>query len=130
LSLRGAAKGDPQVEAGGALTGGSCISYRGCRLSASFASAAAAEVERVLLRLLTRLGVDHDLAYRYPAIVAGVGAFVLVVVVLTRSGWVRWWCARLSGVHWGPFPLVRASGCATTAGAISFSNNRIILPLP
>jgi len=59
--------------------------------------ATAAEVKRVLLRLLARLRVDHDLSKRYPAIVAGVGALVLVVVVLAR--WVRVGCARLSGVH-------------------------------
>src|SRR5215211_8435760 len=35
--------------------------------------AAAAEVLRELLRLLARLGVDHDLPYRHPAVVAGVG---------------------------------------------------------
>src|SRR5215212_10062348 len=39
----------------------------------------AAEVLRELLRLLARLVVDHELAYRYPAISAGVGALVLVV---------------------------------------------------
>jgi len=49
--------------------------------------ALAAEVKRVLLRLLARLRVDHELAYRYPAVVAGVGALVLVIVVL--SGWGR-----------------------------------------
>src|SRR5215217_2546180 len=60
-------------------------------LSASFASATATEVERKLLYLLARLGVDHDLAYRYPAIVAGVGAFVLVVVVgCSREGIAGW----------------------------------------
>jgi len=69
----------------------------GVGLSASFVSATAAEVKRVLLRLLARLRVDHDLSKRYPAIVAGVGALVLVVVVLAR--WVRVGCARLSGVH-------------------------------
>ncbi len=31
------------------------------------------------------------------------------------------WCARLCGGHWGPFPLVRASGCSNTAGAASLS---------
>jgi len=39
--------------------------------------AAAAEVKRELLCLLARLRVDHDLAYRYPAVVAGVGAQAL-----------------------------------------------------
>src|SRR5215203_1332082 len=46
----------------------------GAGLSASFASTTAAKVERVLLDLFACLGVDHELAYRYPAIVAGVGA--------------------------------------------------------
>jgi hypothetical protein len=35
--------------------------------------APAAKVKRVLLRLISRLGVDSDLAQSYPAIVAGVG---------------------------------------------------------
>jgi hypothetical protein len=39
--------------------------------------ATATEVKRVLLRLLAGLGVNHDLAYRYPAIVAGVGTQAL-----------------------------------------------------
>jgi len=43
------------------------------------AGAAATEVKRVLLCLLTRVAVDHEQSYRYPAIVAGVGALVLVV---------------------------------------------------
>ena len=67
--------------------------------------AAAAEVKRVLLRLLARPGVDHDLAYCYPAIVAGVR------VVLVFSGWVRMGCARLLCGHEvpprGPGPGVR-----------------------
>jgi hypothetical protein len=45
---------------------------RACQLS--FAGAAAAEVKRVLLYLLACLRVNRNLAYRYPAIVAGVGA--------------------------------------------------------
>jgi hypothetical protein len=61
--------------------------------------AAAAEVQRVLLRLLARLGVDHDLAYCYPAIVADVRTLVLVVVVLVFSGWVRVGCGRVLHVN-------------------------------
>src|SRR5215203_5327898 len=64
--------------------------------------ATATEVERVLLRLLARLGVEDDLAYRYPAIVANVGRVV--------GRWVWFGCGRVLGVHWGPFPLGRASG--------------------
>jgi hypothetical protein len=48
--------------------------------------ATAAEVQSELLRLLARLGIDHDLAYADPAVVAGVGALTLVVIL---SGWVR-----------------------------------------
>jgi hypothetical protein len=61
----------------------------GAGLSASFASAAAAEVSGVLLRLLTRLGVDHDLSERYPAVVAGVRALVLGVGCCVEgiAGW-------------------------------------------
>jgi hypothetical protein len=43
-------------------------------LSASFASAAAAEVERLFNGLLARLGVDDLYLHTHPAIVAGVGA--------------------------------------------------------
>ena len=49
-----------------------------------------------------------------------------VRVVLILSGWVRWWCARLCGVHWGPFPLGRASGCVTTAGVSYVVNSCIV----
>jgi len=60
--------------------------------------ATVAKVERVLLYLLARLGIDHELAYRYPAVVAGVGPLALAVVLLSR--WVRGY-ARLAGVHRG-----------------------------
>jgi len=53
-----------------------------------------AEVQRELLRLLARLGVDHELAYRYPAFAAGVGALEAGVTrlygVVILGGWVRW----------------------------------------
>src|SRR5829696_4281678 len=42
--------------------------------------AAAAEVERVLLRLLARLRVESDLAERYPAVITDVGGFALVML--------------------------------------------------
>jgi hypothetical protein len=44
--------------------------------------ALAAEVKRVLLYLLTRLRVESDLGYRYPAIVAGVGGLVRMILLL------------------------------------------------
>jgi hypothetical protein len=56
----------------------------GVQLSAIRATAA--EVHGELLRLLARLGVEDDLAYADPAVVAGVGALTLVVIL---SGWVR-----------------------------------------
>src|SRR5215218_2858549 len=63
--------------------------------------ALAAEVKRVLLRLLARLRVDHELAYRYPAIVADVRGFDLVVVEIMISGrWMRWVRSRLVSGHW------------------------------
>ena len=46
---------------------------------ANASRASATEVERVLLRLFARLGVERDLAESYPAVVAGVGVIVLVV---------------------------------------------------
>src|SRR5215204_4146987 len=61
-------------------------------LGLSAIRATAAEVKRVLLRLLARLGGDHDLHYSHPAVVAGVG------MVLVLAGWVRR-CARLCVVH-------------------------------
>jgi hypothetical protein len=74
----------------------------------------AAEVKRVLLRLFTRLGVDHELSYRHPAIVAGTRTLILMVMVLSR--WVRMGCARLLCGHedvpsWsGPRELVTPRG--------------------
>ena len=69
----------------------------GTELSAGFAGAAAAEVESVLLYLFACLRIDQDLSKRYPAVVAGVGVLVLVVVIL--GGWVRVGCARLLCGH-------------------------------
>src|SRR5215204_7302292 len=62
----------------------------------SFFGAAAAKVQGELFCLFARLRVDHDLAYRYPAVVAGVGAQALEagvvrvysVVEILSSGWV------------------------------------------
>jgi hypothetical protein len=68
----------------------------GAGLSPSFAGAAAAEVECVLLYLFARFRVEGDLRERYPAVVAGVGPLVLVVEILGR--WVRG-CARLLCGH-------------------------------
>jgi hypothetical protein len=45
--------------------------------------AATAEVKRVLVYLFARLRVESDLAYRYPAIVAGVGTQALAGEVET-----------------------------------------------
>src|SRR5215212_2507550 len=87
--------------------------------------ALATEVKRVLLRLLARLGVEGDLAYRYPAVVAGVGALEAgvmrlygVVVILRR--WVRGMCAKLIHVNL----LSRLAGSragASRCGAIFMS---------
>src|SRR5829696_6041007 len=49
----------------------------GAGLSASFAGAAAAEVERLLENLLSRVGVENRYLHADPAIVAGVGMLVL-----------------------------------------------------
>jgi hypothetical protein len=54
-------------------------------------------------------------AYRYPAIVAGVGALVLVVVILILSGWVRWVRGRLIHVNL----LVRLAGSGLLLGGHS-----------
>jgi len=63
-------------------------------------SATATEIKRVLLRLLARLRVDHDLAYRYPAIVTDVRGLVLIVVEIMISGrWMRWVRGRLIHVN-------------------------------
>jgi len=80
--------------------------------------ATAAEVKSVLLYLLARLRVNHNLAYRYPAIVAGVGD--LVLVILRLGGWVREGCARLCGVHSvPPCSVGQVPGYVSTCGAIS-----------
>ena len=98
------------------------MGYRG-ELSAI--RAAAAKVEREFFYLFARFRVEGDLRERHPAIVAGVGALVLVVVILGR--WVRG-CARLRGVHWGPFPLVRVPRGGNLVGAI-YVVQRIIIRL-
>src|SRR5215218_10744714 len=88
------------------------------RLLAAFADAATAEVERMLLRLLTRFGVDDHLAYRHPAIVAGVGAIMVAVIMVSSGGrWMRYSHGRqppcrLAGSRGvrapaGPFPCVK-----------------------
>src|SRR5215212_4439898 len=59
--------------------------------------AAAAEVKRVLLGLLARLGVEDDLRERYPAIVAGVGCF------FRFPRWVWFGCGRVIHVDRAPF---------------------------
>jgi hypothetical protein len=60
-----------------------------------FAGAAAAKVEREFFYLFTRLRVEGDLPYRHPAVVAGMGT----VLVLVLGRWVRVGCARLLCGH-------------------------------
>src|SRR5215218_4510289 len=67
--------------------------------------AAATEVERVL----ARLDVDHELPYRYPAIVAGVGCFVRF------PRWLWFGCGRV--IHGGL--LSRLSGSREILGGLS-----------
>jgi hypothetical protein len=62
---------------------------------AVFAGAAATEVQGELLRLLARLRVGDHLPYRHPAVVAGVGMVLIVIL----GGWVRVGCARLIHVN-------------------------------
>src|SRR5215208_7881693 len=61
------------------------------------------------------LSVLVYVADEHPAFEAGAGTLQArvvrlygVVVILSR--WVRVGCARLCGVHWGPFPLGRVPG--------------------
>ena len=96
------------------------------KLSASFASTASAKVERELFYLFARLRVNRNLAYRYPAIVAGVGASFAVLVVVILSEWMR---GRLSSVHWGPFPLAWRSRFALVGAGASSLSVPPILPL-
>jgi len=91
----------------------------GCPLYAlASLRALAAEIERVLLDLFAVV-VDDELGDRYPSRVAGVGALVVVVVILILSGWVRGTCAKLIHVN-----LLRRlaglRGVPTTCGAIYF----------
>ena len=61
-----------------------------CSLTSGFARAklaAATEIQGELLRLLARIGIDDELAYRYPAIVTDVRGFV--------GRWVRIGCGRV-----------------------------------
>jgi hypothetical protein len=73
----------------------------GCTLYGALASlrALAAEVKRILLRLLARLFVDDHLAYRHPAIVAGVGMVLVDVEIMISGRWVHMRCARLLCGH-------------------------------
>src|SRR5215207_10190930 len=98
----------------------------GLGLSASFASAAAARHALVLddLAIKVVLGLDNA-AKEHPAVHAGVGALEagvvsLYAVVLILGGWVRVGCARLCGVHWGPFPLGRVPGSGRLLRGHSF----------
>src|SRR5829696_6449332 len=88
--------------------------------------ATTAEVKRVLLYLLARLRVGHDVVYRYPAIVADVGGLVRLILLLDR--WVRVGCARLSSVHSSvpTFVWARSRGVPSTCGGISLSDAVII----
>jgi hypothetical protein len=70
------------------------------------AGTAAAKVEREFFYLFARLRVEGDLAYRHPAIVAGVGALVgddVVVLVEMRimilSRWVRGYARLTLAAH-------------------------------
>ena len=70
------------------------------RLSAIRATAA--EVQGELLRLLAGLVVNDELAYRHPAVVAGVGTpvrTVIVALVVVFGGWARFGCGRV--IHGG-----------------------------
>jgi hypothetical protein len=73
------------------------LSGRG--LAGFVARTAAAKVERELLCLLAGLGIDDHLAYRHPAVVAGVGTLGLVVAGRFFGGWVRFWCGRVIHVN-------------------------------
>jgi hypothetical protein len=82
--------------------------------------ATTAEVKRVLLYLLARLRVGHDVAYRYPAIIADVGGLVRLILLL--GGWVRVGCVRLWSVHSSvpTFLWAGLRGGATPAGPFSY----------
>jgi hypothetical protein len=76
----------------------------------------------MLLRLLACLGVDHELAYRYPAVVAD----VWVVLV---------WCCGEGIAGWRYSVLVHSAslflwagppGCFLTRGGFLFDNTRRI----
>jgi|SRR5215212_8802533 transcriptional regulator with XRE-family HTH domain len=58
----------------------------GVGLSASFAGAAAAKVEREFFYLFARLRINRDLPYRHPAVVADVG----MVLILVLGRWCAW----------------------------------------
>ena len=64
-----------------------------------FAGAAAAKVEREFFYLFARLRVEGDLPYRHPAIVAGVG----MALILVLGRWVRGCCVE--GIDGWRYPL-------------------------
>src|SRR5215217_1166856 len=81
------------------------LSYLRTGAIGSAIRAEATKVQSELLRLFARLGVDDNrLAYRHPAIVAGVGALF--------SGWVRFGCGRVLRVHSSSLGMwARGRGC-------------------
>src|SRR5215204_5215356 len=82
------------------------------------------------------LGVLVYIANEHPAIYTGTrtlqaSVVSLYSVVVLLSGWVRLGCARLCGVHRGPFPLGRVPGSCASRGAIRAIplSNALIIPV-
>jgi len=79
------------------------------------------------------LAVLIYVADEHPPVYAGTrtlqaGVVGLYSVVLLLSRWVRVGCARLCGVHWGPFPLGRVPGSGRLLrDHFSLSDDYIIL---
>jgi hypothetical protein len=87
---------------------------------------AAAEVGGVLFRLLASLGINRDLAYRYPAVVAGVGVVLAVMVSCCREGIAGWRYDVI--VHSFSSSLWAGSrGALTPAGPFTYLTTPIIL---
>jgi hypothetical protein len=96
--------------------------WRSLEVAASFAGAAAAEVERVLLRLLARLGVEDFLSDANPAVVADVGNPVgasFAVLAVGRWVWFQGTCGRV--IHVNLLSGWPGSGSGELRGAISMS---------
>jgi hypothetical protein len=86
------------------------------------AGAAATKVEREFFYLFACLRVEGDLPYRHPAVVAGVG--MVLIVILGR--WVHVGCGRVIHVNSSDLLAAPPGSFDPPAGASYVVNSRIV----